>query len=93
MTTFTDKELIKEIKERISSLDVRDDIERRAYEIALLSLEVELFMEKRFGDLVDRRRAKNGDNEYMAWDMTLGWIVWQQRAGIHFSTMSQQEVK
>ncbi|EGC4328108.1 helix-turn-helix domain-containing protein [Escherichia coli] len=85
MTTFTDKELIKEIKERISSLDVRDDIERRAYEIALLSLEVEpdereayeLFMEKRFGDLVDRRRAKNGDNEYMAWDMTLGWIVWQ----------------
>ncbi|ENH8532805.1 DNA-binding protein, partial [Escherichia coli] len=22
-----------------------------------------------------------------------GWIVWQQRAGIHFSTMSQQEVK
>ncbi len=92
MTTFTDKELIKEIKERISSLDVRDDIERRAYEIALLSLEVEpdereayeLFMEKRFGDLVDRRRAKNGDNEYMAWDMTLGWIIWQQRAGIHF---------
>ncbi len=49
--------------------------EREAYE---------LFMEKRFGDLVDRRRAKNGDNEYMAWDMTLGWIVWQQRAGIHF---------
>lgn len=79
----------------------RQGIERRAYEIALLSLEVEpderesyeLFMEKRFGDLVDRRRAKNGDNEYMAWDMTLGWIVWQQRAGIHFSTMSQQEVK
>ncbi|EPZ3236663.1 hypothetical protein ACXM0T_003404, partial [Shigella boydii] len=26
-------------------------------------------------------------------DMTLGWIVWQQRAGIHFSTISQQEVK
>ncbi|EGI1166406.1 DUF551 domain-containing protein [Escherichia coli] len=41
MTTFTDKELIKEIKERISSLDVRDDIERRAYEIALVSLEAE----------------------------------------------------
>ncbi len=35
------KELIKEIKERISSLEVRDDIERRAYEIALVSLEVE----------------------------------------------------
>lgn len=41
MTTFTDKELIKEIKERISSLDVRDNIERRAYEITLASLEAE----------------------------------------------------
>ncbi|EFL9813535.1 DUF551 domain-containing protein [Escherichia coli] len=41
MATFTDKELIKEIKERISSLDVRDNIERRAYEIALASLEAE----------------------------------------------------
>lgn len=39
MTTFTNKELIKEIKERIGSLDVRDNIERRAYEIALASLE------------------------------------------------------
>ncbi len=40
MATFTDdKELIKEIKERIGSLDVRDNIERRAYEIALASLE------------------------------------------------------
>ncbi|EFB7563234.1 DUF551 domain-containing protein [Escherichia coli] len=39
MTTLTDKELIKEIKERIGSLDVRDNIERRAYEIALASLE------------------------------------------------------
>ena len=42
MTTFTDKELIKEIKERIGSLDVRDNIERRAYEIALASLEAKL---------------------------------------------------
>ncbi|HDY2161706.1 TPA: DUF551 domain-containing protein [Escherichia coli] len=41
MTTFTDKELIKEIKERIGSLDVRDNIERLAYEIALASLEAE----------------------------------------------------
>lgn len=39
MTTLTDKELIKEIRERIGSLDVRDNIERRAYEIALASLE------------------------------------------------------
>ncbi|EYZ91330.1 hypothetical protein BvCmsKSP091_01802 [Escherichia coli] len=41
MTTLTDKELIKEIRERIGSLDVRDNIERRAYEIALESLEAE----------------------------------------------------
>ncbi|MGS5315169.1 DUF551 domain-containing protein [Escherichia coli] len=39
MITLTDKELIKEIKERIGRLDVRDNIERRAYEIALASLE------------------------------------------------------
>ena len=39
MTTITDKELIKEIRERIGSLDVRDNVERRAYEIALASLE------------------------------------------------------
>lgn len=41
MTTFTDedKELIKEIRERIGSLDVRDNIERQAYEIALASLQ------------------------------------------------------
>lgn len=39
--TFTDKELIKEIKERIGGLDVLDNIERRAYEIALASLEEE----------------------------------------------------
>ncbi|MEB7740970.1 hypothetical protein NGB58_17180 [Escherichia coli] len=38
---MNDKELIKEIKERIGRLDVRDDIERRAYEIALASLEAE----------------------------------------------------
>lgn len=90
MTTFTDKELIKEIKERIGSLDVRDNIERRAYEIALASLEAvsderaayELFMEKRFGESVDRRRAKNGDREYMAWDMALGWIIWCHRAAM-----------
>lgn len=43
MTTFTDddKKLIKEIRERIGSLDVRDNIERRAYEIALASLAAE----------------------------------------------------
>ncbi|HFD0286839.1 TPA: DUF551 domain-containing protein, partial [Escherichia coli] len=42
----------------------------------------ELFMEKRFGESVDRRRAKNGNREYMAWDMALGWIIWCHRAAM-----------
>ena len=39
-------------------------------------------MEKRFGGSVDRRRAKNGDGEYMAWDMAIGWIIWCHRAAM-----------
>lgn len=57
MTTLTDKELIKEIKERIGSLDVRDNIELRAYEIALASLEAEPvgeFYEYKPGDWYQR---------------------------------------
>ncbi len=57
MTTLTDKKLIKEIKERIGSLDVRDNIERRAYEIALASLEAEPvgeFYEYKPGDWYQR---------------------------------------
>ncbi len=42
----------------------------------------EAFVEQRLGDCVDRRRAKNGDQEYMAWDMAMGWIVWQGRAAM-----------
>ncbi|EHB4541921.1 DUF551 domain-containing protein [Escherichia coli] len=60
------------------------------FRIALASLEAvsderaayELFMEKRFGESVDRRRAKNGDSEYMAWDMALGWIIWCHRTAM-----------
>lgn len=40
----------------------------------------ESFMAERFGDSVDQRRAKNGDQGYMAWDMVVAWIVWQARA-------------
>lgn len=65
----------------LASLEAEPD-ERAAYE---------LFMEKRFGETVDRRRAKNGDNEYMAWDMALGWVVWQQHAGISLSTTQPLE--
>ena len=67
-----------------------DSLLANVFRIALASLEAvsderaayELFMEKRFGGSVDRRRAKNGDSEYMAWDMALGWIIWCHRAAM-----------
>ena len=68
VTTFTDKEMIKEIKERISSLDVRDNIERRAYEIALASLEADpvayIFKHpagKLFWSLTDKSNKEQAD--------------------------------
>jgi len=42
----------------------------------------EAFMAKRFGDIVDQRRVKNGDQEYMAWDMAVAWVVWSGRAAM-----------
>ncbi|MFG6063688.1 hypothetical protein ACEU0D_002674 [Enterobacter ludwigii] len=30
----------------------------------------------KLGDCVDMRRAKNGDEEYMAWDVALAWRFW-----------------
>lgn len=32
---------------------------------------------KKFGDLIDQRICKNGDGEYMAWDMQVAWWAWQ----------------
>ncbi|HAI4625850.1 TPA: DUF551 domain-containing protein [Escherichia coli] len=64
--------MLTALKIALASLAVVSD-ERAAYE---------LFMEKRFGESVDRRRAKNGDSEYMAWDMALGWIIWCHRAAM-----------
>lgn len=31
----------------------------------------------KLGDCVDMRRAKNGDEEYMAWDVGLAWRMWK----------------
>ncbi|EPC6826931.1 DUF551 domain-containing protein [Escherichia coli O76:H7] len=64
--------MLTALKIALASLAAVSD-ERAAYE---------LFMEKRFGESVDRRRAKNGDREYMAWDMALGWIIWCHRASM-----------
>ncbi|MGI1966231.1 DUF551 domain-containing protein, partial [Citrobacter freundii] len=44
--------------------------------------EFEAFMEARFKDTIDRKRVKNGDQGYFAWDMIVAWIVWQGRAAM-----------
>lgn len=37
----------------------------------------------KLGDCVDIRRAKNGDEEYMEWDVALAWRFWNlSRAAI-----------
>ena len=98
MTTITKERIELFIKNPLENGLTRGE-QMELARIALASLEVEpderaayeLFMEKRFGKTVDRRRAKNGDNEYMAWDMALGWVVWQQRAGMSLSTAQPQE--
>lgn len=70
---YAPPEVVRELARIVlASLAAVSD-ERAAYE---------LFMEKRFGESVDRRRAKNGDREYMAWDMALGWIIWCHRAAM-----------
>lgn len=68
MTTFTDKEMIKEIKERIGSLDVRDNIERRAYEIALTALTTEPFATI---DTVGIELVKYGCNTFICPDNSM----------------------
>lgn len=49
------------------------DESRKAFEAEMAKL----------GDCVDMRRAKNGDEEYMAWDVALAWRFWNlSRAAI-----------
>ncbi|MFJ5472746.1 hypothetical protein [Pectobacterium carotovorum] len=65
---------LDELEEASQPYTVPD--ERAAYET---------FIAKRLGDSIDTQRAKNGDPEkpdYMAWDMTVGWIAWQGRAAM-----------
>lgn len=74
-------------------IDTNSELELAAFKIALAAMDsepvtqdereaFEAFMAKRFGDLVDQRRAKNGDYGYMAWDMVVAWTVWQARAAM-----------
>jgi hypothetical protein len=34
-------------------------------------------IKQKYGDLIDYRVCKNGDGEYMAWDMQVAWWAWQ----------------
>ncbi|EFF0477275.1 DUF551 domain-containing protein [Escherichia coli] len=89
MTTITKERIELFIKNPLGNGLTRGE-QMELARIALASLAAvsderaayELFMEKRFGESVDRRRAKNGDREYMAWDMALGWIIWCHRAAM-----------
>ncbi|WP_260461662.1 DUF550 domain-containing protein [Klebsiella aerogenes] len=74
-------------------IDTNSELELAAFKMALAAMDsepvtqdereaFEAFMAKRFGDLVDQRRAKNGDYGYMAWDMVVAWTVWQARAAM-----------
>lgn len=46
----------------------------------------------KLSDCVDMRRAKNGDEEYMAWDVRLAWRFWNlSRAAIEIESISQYQ--
>ena len=53
-------------------MDLTDDEEKR--------IEFEKFILERFGDAVDLRRAKHGNNGYISWEAAVAWIVWQGRS-------------
>lgn len=95
--TLTKEWLLKTISELENERDatpgaVNEDaaMALAAMKLALASLTAEpeereafeTFMADRFGDTIDRRRAKNGDQGYMAWDMIVAWTVWQCRAAM-----------
>lgn len=93
-TTVTKESLAARIAELESGpRSLKEDYTIAAYKMLLATMEAEpevqeldereafeAFMEGRFGDTVDRRRAKNGDQGYMAWDMVMAWETWKARA-------------
>ncbi|ELQ6229679.1 hypothetical protein R2311_002497 [Cronobacter dublinensis] len=47
---------------------------------------------KNFGDLIDQRICKNGDGEYMAWDMQVAWWAWKaSRAAVEIELPKYHE--
>ncbi|ALX78335.1 hypothetical protein ACLF30_000216 [Cronobacter sakazakii] len=37
----------------------------------------EAAIKQKYDDLIDQRVCKNGDGDYMAWDMQVAWWAWQ----------------
>lgn len=69
----TDNEVTARNREQFGWKVIEVDKSREQFEAEMAKL----------GDCVDMRRAKNGDNEYMAWDVALAWKMWQaSRAAI-----------
>lgn len=69
----TDNEVTSRNREQFGWKVIEVDKSREQFEAEMAKL----------GDCVDMRRAKNGDNEYMAWDAGLAWKMWQaSRAAI-----------
>ena len=59
------------------------DESRKQFEAEMLKL----------GDCVDMRRAKNGDEEYMAWDVRLAWRFWNlSRAAFEIKLPTENEL-
>ncbi|EOU1336437.1 hypothetical protein ACNSVR_000589 [Cronobacter malonaticus] len=50
----------------------------------------EAAIKEKFGDLIDQRVCKNGDGEYMAWDMQVAWWAWQaSRAAVEIDASAE----
>ncbi|EIX1533353.1 hypothetical protein MJ717_000453 [Cronobacter sakazakii] len=53
----------------------------------------EAAIKQKYGDLIDQRVCKNGDGEYMVWDMQVAWWAWQEsRAAIEIDLPKTIEV-
>lgn len=47
----------------------------------------------KLGDCVDMRRAKNGDEEYMEWDVRLAWRFWNlSRAAVETDSTHEKVI-
>ncbi|MDI7592240.1 hypothetical protein QLY72_07275 [Cronobacter malonaticus] len=50
----------------------------------------EAAIKQKYGDLIDQGVCKNGDGEYMAWDMQVAWWAWQaSRAAVEIDAPAE----